>query len=140
MWCESQTKESPRAARSASIRASRSPRLLYAVSGLAWPNPAHISYSIVPDGVSWDHGTNDVNATLDAQLGIGSWERELARALQTWASVANINIARAPMRTYRSMHPVSRRAMLEWAISASAGTRSPTGTSWLKPTFRLRPE
>jgi Matrixin len=66
--------------------------LLYAVSGLSWPDPHHITYSIVADGVSWDHGTNRLNAALNEQFGTSAWKRELARALQTWASVANIDI------------------------------------------------
>jgi hypothetical protein len=85
------------------VRRSQQPRLehletralLYALTGQSWSNPAHISYSIVGDGVSWDHGTSNLNARLNTQAGSDVWKRELARALQTWASVANINITRA---------------------------------------------
>src|SRR5262245_28838878 len=41
----------------------------YVVTGYRWSNPAHITYSIAPDGVFWDHGTNNLNATLNAKLG-----------------------------------------------------------------------
>jgi hypothetical protein len=70
--------------------------LLYVPSGNRWANPNEISYSIVADGVSWDHGANDLNAVMNAKFGPGVWERQLARALQTWASVANINITAVP--------------------------------------------
>jgi hypothetical protein len=60
---------------------------------LSWPNPAHITYSIAPDGVFWDHGTNNLNSTFNAKLGAGNWERQIARALATWEAAANINIA-----------------------------------------------
>jgi len=66
----------------------------YVLSGFKWPNPAKITYSFPPDGVLWDGGTNVLNSTLNAKLG-GSWQREIARALATWQSVANINIAPA---------------------------------------------
>ena len=64
----------------------------YVLSGTSWANPAHITYSIAPDGVFWDQATNTLNADLDARFGNASWQRELARALQTWATVANIDI------------------------------------------------
>ncbi len=64
----------------------------YLVSGFQWQNPSRITYSIAPDGVYWDHGTNALNASMDAQIGPGVWQREIARALATWQSVANINI------------------------------------------------
>jgi hypothetical protein len=64
----------------------------YVLSGLSWANPAKITYSVAPNGVFWDRATNDMVAQLDAKIGPDVWRRELARSLQTWASVANINI------------------------------------------------
>jgi hypothetical protein len=65
----------------------------YVLSGYTWQNPSHITYSIAHDGVLWDHGTNDLNAVFNARFGTGGdWQREIARALATWESVANINI------------------------------------------------
>jgi Matrixin len=65
----------------------------YVLSGESWPNPSHITYSIAPDGVWWDHGINNLNATFNAKFGTsGIWERQIALALATWESVANINI------------------------------------------------
>src|SRR5215469_16821852 len=59
----------------------------YALSGYRWSNPAHVTYSIVPDGTPWGGGASDLNATFDAKLG-ASWRREVARALATWEAVA----------------------------------------------------
>jgi len=65
----------------------------YVLQGESWPNPSHITYSIAPDGVWWDHGINNLNATFNARFGTsGIWERQIALALATWESVANINI------------------------------------------------
>jgi hypothetical protein len=69
------------------------PGVDYTLSGYRWANPAHITYSIAPDGVEWDHGINNLSATFDARFGAGAWERIIARTLATWESVANINIA-----------------------------------------------
>jgi hypothetical protein len=65
----------------------------YVVTGYSWPSPSHITYSIAPDGVYWDHGTNVLNSTFNAAFGTsGIWQAQIARALATWESVANINI------------------------------------------------
>jgi hypothetical protein len=69
-----------------------SPGYDYVLSGFSWPNPTHVTYSVAPDGDFWDHGTNNLNVTLNAQIGAGNWQRQIARALATWESVANINI------------------------------------------------
>lgn len=68
----------------------------YVFSGTRWANPSHITYSIAPDGVLWDHGTNKLNALFNAKFGNGVWQRQFALALATWQSVANINIAQVP--------------------------------------------
>ncbi len=64
----------------------------YVLSGYTWSNPSKITYSMPADGVSWDQGVNNLNTILNADYGGGAWKRELAKALQTWASVANINV------------------------------------------------
>jgi len=73
----------------------------YVLQGEKWSNPGHITYSIAPDGVWWDHGTNNLNATFNARFGTsGIWERQIALALATWESVANINIVPVSDGTY----------------------------------------
>src|SRR6185312_16781823 len=63
----------------------------YILTGYKWPNPSHITYSFAPDGVMWDYAVNNLNATFNARFG-NSWKPQIARALATWESVANINI------------------------------------------------
>src|SRR5271157_3845875 len=64
----------------------------YVLTGESWSNPSHITYSIAPDRVFWDHGFNNLNATFNARFGTsGIWQRQIALALATWESVANIN-------------------------------------------------
>ncbi|MDR3621492.1 MAG: matrixin family metalloprotease [Paludisphaera borealis] len=65
----------------------------YVLTGYQWSNPGRITYSIAPDGVYWGHGTNTLNAYFNSTIGSnGAWQRQIARALATWQSVANINI------------------------------------------------
>ena len=40
----------------------------YVLTGYTWPNPGHITYSIAPDGVFWDHGTNILNAVVQREV------------------------------------------------------------------------
>ena len=67
----------------------------YTLMGGQWDNSKPISFSFAPDGVSWDQGTNNVNASLDAEFGGTAWQALVARALQTWAASANINFTQA---------------------------------------------
>jgi hypothetical protein len=64
----------------------------YVLSGYSWSNPSHITYSFPADGTPWDGGTDNLNAAFAAQFQNASWARSIAKALQTWASIANINV------------------------------------------------
>lgn len=66
----------------------------YILSGFKWANPSRITYSFPPDGVMWEAGKNVLNTTFDTKFG-NAWQGEIARALATWQSVANINIVPA---------------------------------------------
>ncbi len=66
----------------------------YLLTGVRWSNDTPITYSIAADGVNWDRKVNVLNAAMDARFASGAWQDEIARALQTWASVANINFVR----------------------------------------------
>ena len=68
----------------------------YVLSGYSWANPGQITYSIPADGTPWDGGTDNLNASMNAEYPDGSWVRQFAKALQTWASVANINVVPVP--------------------------------------------
>lgn len=71
----------------------------YILSGFKWANPTRITYSLPPDGVLWEAGKNTLNSTFDSKFG-DAWRDEIARALATWQSVANINIVPAPDGRY----------------------------------------
>ena len=66
----------------------------FTLYGTKWPDPSHITYSLAGDGAPWDGSANVLNNGLTTALGSTAWQRDLARALQTWASSANINIVR----------------------------------------------
>src|SRR5262245_24295934 len=62
----------------------------YALSGYHWASP-NISGSFLPDGTSSQGYSSSLFATLDAVAPTATWQREFARALQTWASVSGLN-------------------------------------------------
>ncbi len=66
----------------------------YVLSGYSWSNPGRITYSFPADGTAWDGGTDNLNASMDAEYASNKWAwvRAISEALQTWASVANINV------------------------------------------------
>ncbi len=64
----------------------------YTLEGTTWPSPSKITFSFVPDGTVWDYGVSNLQSTLNAELGQGAWEYQIAKALASWESVANINI------------------------------------------------
>ena len=66
----------------------------YVLTGDLWSNASPITYSIAADGVTWDRKTNVLNAAMDARFATDAWQDEIARALQTWASVADIDFVR----------------------------------------------
>ena len=111
----------------------------YLLSGESWADPGHITYSIAPDGVFWDHGTNNLNATFNAKFGTdGTWQKQIARALATWQSVANINLAPVADSPYDFNVLGSRRPIRGSETSGSGATRSPaTRRPSRRPTSRL---
>jgi len=61
--------------------------------GVAWPNPGHLTLSLVPDGTSVGSGlSSNLFQTLNANAPTANWEEEILRAFQTWAVNANLNI------------------------------------------------
>ncbi len=62
----------------------------YSLSGLQWASP-EISVSYMPDGTNADGYSSRLFAELDAIAPTATWQREFARALATWAEVANVN-------------------------------------------------
>ncbi len=64
--------------------------LMFAASGYKWANP-DVSVSYLPDGTSTEGYTSTLFAELDAVAPRATWQREFARALQSWANVSNLN-------------------------------------------------
>lgn len=64
----------------------------YVLSGDSWSNPGRITYSYPLDGTAWDGGYDNLNAMMNSEFQGQGWVRQFAKALQTWASVANINV------------------------------------------------
>ena len=60
--------------------------------GLAWPAPQALTLSFAPDGTAVAGQRSQLFQSLDAQLGAGNWEGSILKAVQTWASNANINV------------------------------------------------
>jgi hypothetical protein len=63
----------------------------YALSGFTWANP-NVSVSFMPDGtlISSSYPSN-LFAVYNAAYPQATWQREVARALQAWADVSNLN-------------------------------------------------
>src|SRR5437870_12322459 len=63
----------------------------YALSGNQWAN-VNVSASYMPDGTLIANSyPSNLFATYDAVYPTATWQREFARALQTWASVSPLN-------------------------------------------------
>src|SRR5262249_26917636 len=63
----------------------------YVLSGYQWAN-ANVSVSLMPDGtvIQPDHASN-LFATYNAAYSPATWQYQVARALQVWANVSNLN-------------------------------------------------
>ncbi len=70
-------------------------RLLpYATTGMQWPQPKLITYSIVPDGTSIGGVPSNLQRTLNARFATADWQAQFAKAAAAWEKVANINFTR----------------------------------------------
>ena len=69
-----------------------------ATFGNPWPDAHHLTLSFVPDGTRIGKQSSQLFQTLNSQLGTAStvWETEILRAVQTWTSVANIDVGVVP--------------------------------------------
>jgi hypothetical protein len=57
-----------------------------------WPDARHLTLSFMPDGTQIGTATSNLFQTLDALAPRAAWQREIVRAFQTWAAVANVEI------------------------------------------------
>jgi hypothetical protein len=63
--------------------------MLYAVMG-SWSD-TDVSFSYLPDGTSTEGHQSSLYAELDPVADTAIWQREFARALQTWSNSSNLN-------------------------------------------------
>src|SRR5262249_27397431 len=68
----------------------------YSLSGSPWGN-VNVSASFMPDGTITDNGSSSaLFTTLNALAPTATWQREFARALQTWATASPLNFRFVP--------------------------------------------
>ena len=67
-------------------------RTVPATFGVPWPDPMHLTMSLVPDGTAIAAHSSNLEATLDAAMPRQVWQETLVRAFQTWAKKANVNV------------------------------------------------
>src|SRR4051794_29645648 len=67
-------------------------RAVPATFGVPWHDPSHLTLSFAPDGTAIAGHTSSLFQNLNAQQPQATWQRDLLRAFQTWASLTNINI------------------------------------------------
>src|SRR5262249_2680962 len=68
-------------------------RCLLATFGVPWPDAQHLTVSFVPDGAGTDNGQSALFQTLNTQAPGADWQREILRALQTWAVNGNVDVS-----------------------------------------------
>ncbi|MFL5342884.1 MAG: matrixin family metalloprotease [Gemmataceae bacterium] len=72
-------------------------RAVPAVFGIPWADPSRITLSFVPDGTPMPGGgQSSLFKQMNAVVPTATWEGEILRAFQTWASNANLNVALVP--------------------------------------------
>jgi hypothetical protein len=67
-------------------------RLVPAIFGTPWADSLHLTLSFAPDGTSIAGQQSSLFQSLNAIEPAAVWQREILRAVQTWASKANINV------------------------------------------------
>jgi hypothetical protein len=67
-------------------------RSLPSTFGIPWADPNHLTLSFAPDGTSTPLGPSSLTQALASAGTTAGWKREVLRAYQTWASLANVDI------------------------------------------------
>src|SRR5436309_3404004 len=67
-------------------------RSLPSTTGITWPDGSHLTLSFAPDGTSVGGVSSRLFQTLNAVAPTATWETEILRAFQTYASYANLNV------------------------------------------------
>lgn len=63
-----------------------------AVYGLPWADSGHLTLSFVPDGTATPNGPSTLFRTMNGVATSSMWQREILRAVQTWASEVNVDV------------------------------------------------
>jgi hypothetical protein len=79
------------------LEALESRVVLYAASGDAWPNPAAITLSFMPDGTNLGGVSSNLFSAFNASSRLaGQWQTQILKAAQSWAAQTNINLVLVP--------------------------------------------
>jgi hypothetical protein len=70
--------------------------LLYATTGMQWPDPLLISYSFMPDGTSIGGVPSNLQTALNAAFPTTAWEAQITKAAAVWEEMANVNFTQVP--------------------------------------------
>jgi hypothetical protein len=117
-------------------------RSLPTTFGIPWADPGHLTLSFTPDGTPTPLGPSGLQHTLGAAGSTAAWQREVLRAFESWAAVANVNVGVVhdggqPLGTVGAVQGDSRfgdvrvaAAPLSDGAIASATPFSLTGTTY----------
>jgi hypothetical protein len=87
----------PKRGRPLVVESLESRLVLFAVSGNAWPNPATITISFMPDGTNLGGVGSNLFSTFNANPKLaGQWQNQILSAAQVWAQQTNINFVVVP--------------------------------------------
>jgi predicted Zn-dependent protease len=67
--------------------------LMYATTGMSWPEPSRITYSFMPDGTSIGGVPSNLQQTLNAHFATSDWQAQFSEAAAAWEEMANINFS-----------------------------------------------
>jgi hypothetical protein len=67
-------------------------RIVPVLYGVPWADPRHLTLSFVPDGTAIAGHQSTLFQTLDAAVPRAQWQGEILRAVETWASHAQLDI------------------------------------------------
>lgn len=65
-------------------------------AGVPWGDPSHLTISFAPNGTQIANHDSNLFAVLNSSFATAVWQKEILRAFQTWAVVANTNVAVVP--------------------------------------------
>src|SRR3954469_14446105 len=79
------------------VEALESRVVLYAATGNAWPNPAAITLSFMPDGTDLGGVPSNLFSKFNGNLRLaGQWQGQILKAAQAWAQQTNLNLVLVP--------------------------------------------